>query len=246
MLYADHERRHRRGRAGPGAGHQLGATDVLSDALNTQAASSGRTGPGLGRPDAPRPGGLALAGGYHDQAARAYTNLSGIHADRRQFAEAAGVPDRRRSPSATSTTSPRTRICLRDEQSDLLERTGRWAEAVELAAELLRKATRSPANRLCALIRLAAISARRGEPEVWAYLDQAVPMAYANGEPQQRVPVRLGRAEAHWLEGEPDRRAPARGRAGRRRVRDPQRLASAGGSRPGCAAPGFPRPTGER
>jgi DNA-binding CsgD family transcriptional regulator len=26
-------------------------------------------------------------------------------------------------------------------------------------------------------------------------------MAYANGEPQQRVPVRLARAEAHWLAG---------------------------------------------
>ena len=60
---------------------------------------------------------------------------------------------------------------------------------------------RSPANKLSALIRLATISARRGGSEVWEYLDEAAAMADRNGEPQQRVPVRLARAEAHWLAG---------------------------------------------
>jgi DNA-binding CsgD family transcriptional regulator/tetratricopeptide (TPR) repeat protein len=177
----------------------LGATDVLSDALNTQACSASSRGlewAGQLR----RALDLALAGGYHDQAARAYTNMSSIHAERRQFAEARrylaeGIAFCDEHDITTYGT------CLRNEQYGLLEKTGRWDEAVELTGELLRTVTRSPANKLCALIRLATISARRGEPEVWVYLDEAARMAYANGEPQQRVPVRLGRAEAHWLAG---------------------------------------------
>jgi DNA-binding CsgD family transcriptional regulator len=46
--------------------------------------------------------------------------------------------------------------------------------------------------------------ARRGEPGVWEYLDEAATTADQTGEPQQQIPVRLARAEAHWLEGRPD------------------------------------------
>ena len=48
------------------------------------------------------------------------------------------------------------------------------------------------------------IGARRGEPGVWEYLDEAAATADEAGEPQNQVPARLARAEAHWLEGELD------------------------------------------
>ena len=48
------------------------------------------------------------------------------------------------------------------------------------------------------------IGARRGEPGVWEYLDEAAATADEAGEPQNQVPARLARAEAHWLAGDPD------------------------------------------
>ena len=86
----------------------------------------------------------------------------------------------------------------------MLERTSRWDEAVALSTEILIKVGPSPANRLCSLIRLGVIGARRGEPGVWGYLDEAAATADEAGEPQNQVPARLARAEAHWLEGELD------------------------------------------
>ena len=86
----------------------------------------------------------------------------------------------------------------------MLERTGRWDEAVALSKEILIKVGPSPANRLCSLIRLGVIGARRGEPGVWEYLDEAAATADEAGEPQNQVPARLARAEAHWLAGDPD------------------------------------------
>jgi DNA-binding CsgD family transcriptional regulator/tetratricopeptide (TPR) repeat protein len=199
MLYADHDTAMDLAGRAQALATMLGAYNVLSDALNTQAASfASKDQEWAGQMR--RALDLALAGGYHDQAARAYTNLSSIHADKRQYAEAQRyLAEAIAFCDEHDITTYGT--CLRNEQYGLLERTGRWGEAVELTSELLRTVTRSPANRLCALIRLATISARRGEPEVWDYLDQAVTLAYDNGEPQQRVPVRLGRAEAHWLAG---------------------------------------------
>ncbi len=201
MLYSDHDAAIDLARRAQELAARFGATDVLSDALNTQAASAAAKGldwAGQMR----RALDLALTGGHHDQAARAYTNLCGIHVDKREFAEAErylaeGVAYCDEHDLTTYVT------CLRGEQSNMLERTGRWDEATALSTELLIKAGPSPANRLCALIRLGAMRARRGEPDVWAYLDEAAATADETGEPQQQVPVRLARAEAYWLAGRP-------------------------------------------
>lgn len=180
---------------------QLGAMDVLSDALNTQAcavAAAGRDWAGLLR----RALDIALTEGLEAQAARAYCNLCGMYGDQRRFAEAEpyfadGIAycDERDLYSYST--------FLRGEQANVLERTGRWAEAAAVSTELLSKAGPSPVNRLCALKRLGLIRARLGEPGVWEYLDPAVAGADGTGEPTQVVPVRLARAEAYWLEGRP-------------------------------------------
>jgi DNA-binding CsgD family transcriptional regulator len=181
---------------------RLGATDVQSDALDTQAAS--RSAQGLDwAGQMHRALDIALAGGHHLQAARAYTNLCGIHAGRREFAET----ERYLEPGIAFCDEhdiTTYAICIRGEKANMLERTGRWDEAVALSTQILIDAGPSPANRLCPLIRLGVIRARRGESGVWEYLDEAAALADEAGEPQQQVPARLARAEAHWLEGKPD------------------------------------------
>ena len=88
-----------------------------------------------------------------------------------------------------------------------LERTGRWDEAVVLSTVLLASADLSPLDRLRPLQVVSVIRARRGELDAWEYLDEAVATADASGEPQSIIPVRLARAEARWLQGEPRRAA---------------------------------------
>src|SRR5256884_5094396 len=150
---------------------------------------------------------IALAGGHHHEAGRAYTNLSGIQGCKREFAEA----ERYLEPGIAFGDEhdiPTFAICMRGEHANLLERTSRWDEAVALSTEILIKVGPSLANRLCSLIRLGMIGARRGEPRVWEYLDEAAATADEAGEPQDQVPARLARAEAHWLEGELDAARP--------------------------------------
>jgi len=65
--------------------------------------------------------------------------------------------------------------------------SGRWLRALEV---------------------LGVIRARRGEPGAWEYLDKAAAAAEASGAPQWMIiAVRLARAEAYWLQGEPRRAA---------------------------------------
>ena len=202
MLYADYDVAIDLARRAQALATRFGATDVLSDALNTQAAS--RSAQGLDWAGQMREAlGIALAGGHHHEAGRAYTNLSGIHAGKREFAEA----ERYLEPGIAFCDEhdiTTFAICMRGEHANVLERTSRWDEAVALSTEILIKVGPSPANRLCSLIRLGMIAARRGEPGAWGYLDEAAATADEAGEPQNQVPARLARAEAHWLEGELD------------------------------------------
>ena len=202
MLYADYDVALDLARRAQALATRFGATDVLSDALNTQAAS--RSARGLDWAGQMREAlDIALAGGHHHEAGRAYTNLSGIHAGKREFAEA----ERYLEPGIAFCDEhdiTTFAICMRGEHANVLERTSRWDEAVALSTEILIKVGPSPANRLCSMIRLGVIAARRGEPGAWGYLDEAAATADEAGEPQNQVPARLARAEAHWLEGELD------------------------------------------
>ena len=177
---------------------RLGASAVLSDALNTEACAEfngGGDGAGLLR----RALELALAGRLDQQVGRAYANLQAIYNSRREFAEAErvyaeGVAYADEHDIGTYAT------CLRGEQASLLERTGRWDEAAALCADVLGLVA-SPINRLSSLITLGKLHARRSEPGVWDCLDEAIRSAEGVSEPEWIAAVRLARAEAHWLAG---------------------------------------------
>jgi DNA-binding CsgD family transcriptional regulator/tetratricopeptide (TPR) repeat protein len=177
----------------------LGAADVLSDALNTLGCSCVSSG-GDWRGYLLQSLEIALAECLDAQAGRAYANLYSMYCSLRQFAEGeryfvAGFAYCDEHDITTYAN------CLRGEQISVLERTGQFDQSVALSKELLERANASPANRLCALTSIGTIRARRGEPAVWDYLDEAASYAHSGGEPQQIVAVQLARAEAHWLAG---------------------------------------------
>jgi len=178
---------------------RAGAPAVISEALNTEAVSAAI----LGRQWTPlmdRALRVALDAGLQGEAGRAYCNYYATYCGQRKFAEAeplyaAGIAFCDEHDIATYAT------LMRSERTGMLEKTGRWDEALALSREILERVAPAPVTRLCPLNRIGTILGRRSDPEAWAYLDEAIAAAERTGEPQSVVPIRLGRAEARWLEG---------------------------------------------
>jgi DNA-binding CsgD family transcriptional regulator/tetratricopeptide (TPR) repeat protein len=82
--------------------------------------------------------------------------------------------------------------------------TGRWSEATDSAESVLRIPRTSNKPRVLALVVLALVRARRGDPGVWPLLDEAWALAEPTGELPRLGPVAAARAEVAWLEGNLD------------------------------------------
>jgi DNA-binding CsgD family transcriptional regulator/tetratricopeptide (TPR) repeat protein len=81
---------------------------------------------------------------------------------------------------------------------------GRWAEAADAAAAVLRVRRTSVTPRIVALVILALTRARRGDPDHAALLDEAWALAEPTGEPTRWDHVAAARAEVAWLAGDRD------------------------------------------
>jgi DNA-binding CsgD family transcriptional regulator len=181
----------------------LNVPEALSEALTAEGTAVAREGHEDWVPPLRRALDIAVSEGLHQQAGRAYSNLSGNYSDQRRFAEAekvfaAGI-------AYCDEHDIRAHgIFMRSNRTEMLEILGRWAEASSLSVELISHTGASPASRILPLVSLGRIRARQGAPGCWECLDDAAPTAERTGEPQFLVPVRLARAEAHWLEGQLD------------------------------------------
>lgn len=78
---------------------------------------------------------------------------------------------------------------------------GRWSDAADSAAFVLRDSRASPIARVPALVAVGVLRARRGDPDAWQALDEARVLAERTGELQNVAPVAAATAEAAWLEG---------------------------------------------
>jgi DNA-binding CsgD family transcriptional regulator/tetratricopeptide (TPR) repeat protein len=78
---------------------------------------------------------------------------------------------------------------------------GRWGEAGQTAAMVVRIPRSSTMPRIVALVVLGLLRARRGDGDAWALLDEAWALAEPTGELLRMEPVAVARAEAAWLEG---------------------------------------------
>jgi DNA-binding CsgD family transcriptional regulator len=174
--------------------------DVLSDALNSEGCAVADTDPG-GLALLERALATALEHGLRPQAGRAYANLNGLFCDRYRFDEA--------EPYFAAGTA----YCdehdldhygrfLRATRTLALLHRGEWDATLSACRRLLERADTSPLNRICPSIRIGAVLIRRGQPDAWPHLDEAVAAADGTGEAQFVVPARLVRAEARWLDGD--------------------------------------------
>ena len=79
---------------------------------------------------------------------------------------------------------------------------GRWADAADSATLVLREPSESVLLRILPLTVQALVRARRGDPDVWALLDQASTLADRTEQLPGMAAVAAARAEAAWLTGD--------------------------------------------
>jgi ATP/maltotriose-dependent transcriptional regulator MalT len=146
---------------------------------------------------------LAKRAGLAEEAARSYVLLAGALVRAQSFSLAGkyvdeGIEfcsDQGRELSLRYLLAYRARLEL-DE--------GRWDEAAETAATVVRIHRTSTMPRIVALVVLGLLRARRGDADPWELLDEAWALAESSGEVLRMGPVAAARAEAAWLEGRSD------------------------------------------
>ncbi len=85
---------------------------------------------------------------------------------------------------------------------------GRWDDALHSASLVLRERFPSTLPPALALAVIGLVRARRGDPDAWSPLDEALALVESSGELQRLAPIAAARAEAAWLAGEPERIGP--------------------------------------
>ena len=181
---------------------QLGLTDVIGDAVDTEAkAIRGRGGEWA----VPMQAALesALSGGHEEQAGRAFARTYMWYCEdlrpeeaERCYGDALAYCEEHDIGTFV--------VCLQGQRTAVLEQNGRWDECISLGHALLDQHRLSRWNRLRPLCSTAKVMARRGEQGFWPYLDEAMESALRLGEPEWIRPVGIARTEARWLEGRLD------------------------------------------
>ncbi len=143
---------------------------------------------------------IALKHSYHEHAARAYTNLghNGIMIKNFDFAtnfieDGIQYCEERDLDSWTMyMLSSKARIKLE---------TGNWDEALKIADDLLKKEIQSPPIKIGALLVVATIKMRRGDPDVLPLLQEAKTKAVQTMELQRIIPSLVAFLEYEWITG---------------------------------------------
>jgi DNA-binding CsgD family transcriptional regulator len=146
---------------------------------------------------------IAQQAGLDDEVASAYVNLCRVGLRRREYA----TVDRYLEPALRHCSERDLSLwglhLLAFRARTRLD-AGRWAEAADDAELALRDPGTSPMPRIFANVVLGLVRARRGDPEAWVPLDEALPYAEMSGQISFVAPMAAARAEAAWLEGRND------------------------------------------
>jgi DNA-binding CsgD family transcriptional regulator len=94
------------------------------------------------------------------------------------------------------------RLGLLESRCVELVHRGDWSEAAELAQMLLAEPGMALVDRIEPLYVLGRLRARRGDPDAWSPLVEALELAAPRNELQHIGNLRAVRAEAAWLEGD--------------------------------------------
>jgi len=182
---------------------RLGEEELAVHALNNVGSAELGAGIRAGAGKLERSLELALAHGLEEHVARAYTNLGASLVGLREYGEGdrwlglgvAYCAERDLDSWRRYMTGWRARSELEQ---------GRWDDAAAAAHAVLDRPAGPAPSRITPLVTLGRLRARRGDPDAWAPLDEALALARGTGELQRLGPVAAARAEARWLAGTPE------------------------------------------
>jgi DNA-binding CsgD family transcriptional regulator len=180
---------------------RLGETEIVVHALNNMGAAELEYEIPGGIEKLERSLELALQAGLEEHVARAYTNLGTGSVAVRAYA----VGDRHLAAGIAycaehDLTSWVAYMLGWRGRSELDQ--GRWDAAGATASGALAAPDIPPPTRITPLTVIGRLRARRGDPDVWGPLDEALELSRGMGEVQRVAPVAGARAEARWLAGE--------------------------------------------
>jgi DNA-binding CsgD family transcriptional regulator/tetratricopeptide (TPR) repeat protein len=188
---------------------RLGDQETLTHALTNIGTARRISGDLGGRVELEQAFEVAIAAGLEEDAARALVNLASGGMEFRDYRHASGDVDRALAFTVQHDLAGYTmhltgiRARLRLDQGD-------WAGAEQDARAALAELEprrQGGANAVDALVVLARLQARRGDPAAGGTLAEAAARALATGELQWVGPVAAARAEHAWLQGALDRTA---------------------------------------
>lgn len=182
---------------------KLGLTELHVHALNNLGAAQLQLHNAEGWNSLEESLQLAIAHNMHEHACRAYTNLSFMAAETREYARAKAYLAEGMAFSRDYDLDYWT-----DDMLGVLSRlrldTGRWKEAVDHAQQLL-DTPGVPISRIIPLTVLGLVRLRRGDPGAAEVLAEASAIAESTGAIMRVGPVRAALAEQAWIEGDTDR-----------------------------------------
>jgi DNA-binding CsgD family transcriptional regulator/tetratricopeptide (TPR) repeat protein len=180
---------------------RLGAEDVAIHALNTVGTAldcaGNDTGLDLLRESLAR----ARAAGLEYDIARACLNLQSNLVFGYAPQEATRYFDEG-LPVAVEKDLRFVEHCLLVDHCTSLVLAGEWDQAVEQARLVLGRLGTANVHRVGTLVTMGRVRARRGDPDPFGPLDEALAVARPYGELQLDHPVRIARVEAAWLAGD--------------------------------------------
>ena len=177
---------------------ELGETETRAHALNNVGSAlmfSGRSG---GEAYLEESLALALEHGFHEQAARAYTNYAEACVLFKQFERAQRLLSEGIAFDTAHDLDAWTHYLV-GRQALLRMEQGRLREAETIADGVMGLEQLTLLMKLPALTVLATVRARLGEADADELLARALTDALATGEPQYVTPARFGLIEAAWL-----------------------------------------------
>jgi DNA-binding CsgD family transcriptional regulator len=180
---------------------RLGETEIVVHALNNVGTAELQAGLQDGRRTLERSLELALEAGLEEHVARAYTNLGAVAVDLRDYASADRHLDAGIAYCAEHDLASWLAYMTGWRSRSELDQ-GRWDAAAASASAVLAQPGVAPPSRITPLAVLGRLRARRGDPDPWAPLDEALELARATGELQRLAAAAGARAEALWLAGE--------------------------------------------
>jgi len=178
---------------------RLAEVEIVAHALNTITTTEVLTSAPDGLEKLKSSLEFAEREGFAEQVARAFANSAWAAARRRAYG-----PLDRRIDSWLAYCDERGlelwRLYLLAYRARSELDQGRWSDAVESAATVLRVPQTSTLPRILVLVILGLVRARRGDLGTRAVLNEAFALAQPSGELQRVAPVAAAQAEAAWLE----------------------------------------------